>query len=282
MEEVARNVFVETNYDEVNVGAIVTHGGVICLDSPSYARDARDWAARMHRLSPYPVQYVVLTNGHGDRMLNTRWLNAPILAQRQTAEMLATFDKKYPQHWLDSLIIRNPQRGRELTNGNVEMPTMTFDGDLIFYRQAMTIELWSRANGSVGGCWVVLPQQQLLFCGDALPQGSHPHLYGPFCRSWIESLQELEQLSRRYLVIAGRGKGFSADYLSAALAYLQEMYQMVEQHYLTRRSNETISALASIFLPRFPLGHHPKEWVLQQIKQSLGIVYDEVKSDTVS
>jgi hypothetical protein len=36
MEEIAEGVFVETKYEGVNVGAIVTELGVVCVDAPSY------------------------------------------------------------------------------------------------------------------------------------------------------------------------------------------------------------------------------------------------------
>ncbi|HFQ94131.1 MAG TPA: hypothetical protein ENK32_08995, partial [Anaerolineae bacterium] len=76
MEQIANNIYVETNYEGVNVGAIVTPKGVIAIDAPSYTRQARDWAMRLNALHPKGIQYTILTDWHGDRILNTRWLNA--------------------------------------------------------------------------------------------------------------------------------------------------------------------------------------------------------------
>ena len=70
MQEVAKNIFVETEYDDVNVCAILTPAGIICIDVPTYARDARDWAARLHRLSPTSAANH-FDEQHGDRVLNT-------------------------------------------------------------------------------------------------------------------------------------------------------------------------------------------------------------------
>lgn len=76
-ERTGKNIFVETHYAGVNVGAILTYKGLIAVDVPTFPREARDWAIRLHRLNQYPLQFVILTDYSGDRTLNTRWLSAP-------------------------------------------------------------------------------------------------------------------------------------------------------------------------------------------------------------
>ena len=56
MREIAENVFIETEYDGVNVGAVRTRRGIIAIDVPSYPRQARDWAMRLHTFTPREVQ----------------------------------------------------------------------------------------------------------------------------------------------------------------------------------------------------------------------------------
>ena len=112
MQEIANGIFIETEYEGVNVGAIVTSEGLVCIDTPSYPRDARDWIMGLERLHAKPIRFLILTDAHGDRILNTRWFNASIIAQQAVAEKLLGYEKRYPQSFIESLSQRDPKHGR--------------------------------------------------------------------------------------------------------------------------------------------------------------------------
>lgn len=282
MEEVAKQIYIETTYDEINVGAIVTPTGVICVDVPSYARDARDWAARMHRLSPYPVQNIILTDACGDRILNTRWLNAPIIMHQAAADRLKSYDKKYPQSLLESLAIRNPHRGRELSNGPVEHATASFSGEIVIYRHGLTIELKHAGGPTRGNAWVCLPQHKVIFAGDTLMLDRHPHSAERSTQQWIDSLQEMLKLVDTHTVVPGRGNIVTKEGIQATIEYLQMMFETVTAYVEAEQSRESLSTLVPNFLNLFPIGAHPIDWVRDQVENSLGNMYDEVKSGVES
>ena len=48
MNELGKNIFVETHYAGVNVGAILTYKGLIAVDVPTFPREARDWACLLY------------------------------------------------------------------------------------------------------------------------------------------------------------------------------------------------------------------------------------------
>lgn len=284
MEEIAKQVYAETAYDGVNVGALVTSTGVLCVDVPSYARDARDWAARMHRLSPYPVQQIVLTDSHGDRVLNTRWLNAPITMQYEAAMVLRSYDKRFPQHLLESLSARNPHRGRELSTGPVEHATTNFSGEIVMYRHGNEIVLKSAPGPLKGNCWVILPERGVLFAGDTLVVDTHPIIGDRTSEQWIETLAQLREFGKKNIVLTGRGPILqpNSDELFTAINmvenYVQDMRARILAHVDAGRPREAIVTYIPEFFGRFPLQTLPAEWVRQQIKVSLGNIYDEVQS----
>lgn len=277
--EVANQVYIETYYDGVNVGAIVTPTGVIGVDVPSYAKDARDWAARMHRLSPYPVQQLILTDASGDRVLNTRWLNAPLMMHQFAADSLRSYEKKYPQAFIESLSQRNPHRGRELNNGPVEHPTMSFSGEIVMFKHGQRVILKHAGAPTKGGCWVILPERGILFAGDTLMINTHPHLASPSSKEWIASLIDLKEMIGKYRVVPGRGERATEEGIDASIAYLQEMREVVSVHIEADKPRDMLQTALPRFLGQFPLGTLPAEWVMQQIRLSLGYLYDEVKSE---
>ena len=284
MEEVAKQVYVETAYDGVNVGAMVTPTGVICIDVPSYARDARDWAARMHRLSPYPVLNIILTDSNGDRVLNTRWLNAPIIMQQNSAAVLAGYDKRFPPHLLESLSARNPHRGRELSTGPVEHPTMSFSGEMVMFRHGQQIVFKSAPGPNPGTAWIILPERGVIFAGDSLMAGTHPLLATTTCKTWIETLEALRPYTRTHTIVPGRGPVLQPGSddgekaIDSSIDYLQTMRERVVEHIRSDLPSESIVTHIPEFMAKFPLGTLPADWMRQQIKISLGNLYDEVQS----
>jgi glyoxylase-like metal-dependent hydrolase (beta-lactamase superfamily II) len=74
MQKVAPDVYIESGYYGVTVGAIITGDGVICVDSPMLPADARDWKSRLAGLTSQPVRYVIYTDAHRDRVLGSQYL----------------------------------------------------------------------------------------------------------------------------------------------------------------------------------------------------------------
>lgn len=277
--EIAKQVYVETYYDGINVGAIVTPTGIICIDAPTYAKDARDWAARMHRLSPYPVHTIILTDCSGDRILNTRWLNAPIIMQQNAADQLRSYERKYPQPLLDNLATRNPHRSRELSSSPVEHAAASFSGEIILYKHGREIVLRHAGGPTTGNLWVILPDRKVIFTGDTLMVDAHPHLNAPIGRAWLAALEELRGLVHEYKLAPGRGGDVTPAAIDAAIAYLRAMRERVTEHIEKRRAREQLSGYIPEFLDVFPPGYNAREWVVQQIRHSLLHCYDELKAE---
>ena len=206
MQQLAEGIYVETNYEGVNVGAIMTPRGIICIDAPSYPRDARHWAMRLRQINAAPVQYLILLDDDGDRILNTRWLNAKLVAHENTRGALVGYEKRYPQALLDSLIMRNPLAGKELSTSPVDRPDVTFTRKLSILKHQYEIELIHAPGPSAGTIWVHMPKNGILFVGDSLTVGELPPLRNADFVSWLDSLRFLkEELSDVTTIVPGRG-----------------------------------------------------------------------------
>ena len=47
MQEIAPNVFIETQYDGANCGLVLTDAGGVVIDTPMIPADAKAWAAQV-------------------------------------------------------------------------------------------------------------------------------------------------------------------------------------------------------------------------------------------
>lgn len=278
MEQLADRVYVEIAYDGVNVGAILTQDGPVAIDVPSYPRDARDWATRLHTLNRRPVQFVGLTDCHGDRILNTRWLNAPIVAHQATADKLNSYDKRYPPTLVESLLMRNPIAGRLLSNSPVERATLSFTQDLRIIKGDCEVIFAAAPGPTPGNIWVYVPDAGVLFAGDTVTAEHHPLLAEANSEHWLATLERLEQWPYDIkVIVSGRGPLCDINAVQPIRDYILQMRQRIERHCQEERARSETAIYIPEFLSMFPLNNYPPEWVQRQIKLSLERVYDEIQ-----
>jgi cyclase len=278
MQEIAENVFIETEYEGVNVGAIRTRRGIIAIDVPSYPRQARDWAMRLHTLTPRSVQYVILTDYHGDRILNARWLNAPIIAHEATADKLSSYDKRYPQPLLESLASRNPDLGRELSQSPVEHASLSFTNLMQMWKGGCEFQLFATPGPTAGSIGVYLPGSGMMFTGDAVVTNMPPLLHEADTAAWLQTINQLQNWPGRiHHIVPGRGEPCHLEELTAVANYIQTMRQRIQNHIAEQRPREEIHSYLLEFLNRYPSPSLPVDWLKKQIKFSLDRVYDEIQ-----
>ena len=278
MQEIAENVFIETEYDGVNVGAIRTRRGIIAIDVPSYPRQARDWAMRLHTLTPRSVLYTILTDYHGDRIMNARWLNAPVIAHEATADKLRSYDKRYPQLLLESLASRNPEFGRELSQSPVEHASMSFSKLMQLWKGGTEVQLFAMPGPTAGSIGVYLPDTGVLFAGDAVVTDMPPLLVEADTAVWLDTIHMLQNWpDPLHHIIPGRGNPCGLEDVTAVATYIQTRRQCMQNHIDEKRPREEIYSHLLDFLNQYSSSPLPTDWLKRQIKYSLDRVYDEIQ-----
>ena len=278
MEQLADNVFVETQFEGVNVGAIITAEGIICIDVPSYPRDTRRWLAQLQQLSYQPIKFIILTDCHGDRILNSRWLNAPIIMQQMAARQLRSYDRRYPQTLIDSLVSRNPVNGRELSSHPVDRPRLSFNYNMRLALGETELLLLHAPGPTEGNAWVYLPSHKIIFTGDCVVNNSHPRLTEASSQKWLDSLERLERFEYPIdQLVPGRGEiGTKAD-LNQVKAYVRQAREYMQDCLLRGEPNGGTAVYVQNLLAAFPSNHSTLEWTQQQIEIGLEHLYDEIK-----
>ncbi len=282
MEEIADGIFVETEYEGVNVAAIITGEGAICIDTPSYPRDARDWVVQIEHLHPRKIRYVILTDGNGDRLLNTRWLNAPIVAHQEVAEMLQGYDKRYPFPMIDSLGKRNPQQAKDFANGPVDGVSISFTKDMSMLSSKNGITLHHKPGPTKGSIWVEVPDDRILFTGDSIVNDTQPYLEALEWQDWMDSLERLiARQGQLDLIIPGRGEVTDFSAVTPMIDYLDQMKALVLNHLNEGQARDDLIHLTYQFLADFPPETSPKEWSRCQVLKGLERIYDQITTSKI-
>lgn len=278
MEQIATHIFVETNYEGVNVGAISTTDGLVAIDTPSYARQARDWSLRLSAMHYKPLQNLILTDYNGDRIMNAKWFNVPIIAHTKTAEKLTGYDRRYPTHLLESLSARNPERGRDLSNSPVIKVTTSFNNDLQLFRGETEIQLMVAPGPTRGNIWVSLPEARVIFVGDTLTTTMPPIIYDGNCQAWLQSLTRLQaMLAEVDIIVPGRGQLATAVDIDHLVHYLHSMQKYMEFLVNAERPSAEIATYIPEFMNMYPHNNLPSSWIRAKIHHTLNQVYNEIK-----
>jgi len=280
MRQIADQLYLETTYPGVNVLALATRKGLICLDAPTFAHDARAWVTRVRKLHPYTIRFLLLSDYHGDRILNSRWFNAPIVVQRQTEKQLQKYEKRYPPSFYKNLLAHNPAYRQELLNGPVARPAMSFGSQLTLGDGGQRVELWHMPGPTTGTFWAHFPQAGILFTGDSLVTREPPCLLWADCTAWLASLDTLKHDARFqdvHTIVPGRGDVCDVQAVEPVIGYLNKAQRCVQDHVHADRPREALSTYVVELAAFFPNHRWPTNWIEQQILAGLEHLYDQIQ-----
>ena len=79
IQEIARGVFVDLDYEGANVGCVLTDAGAIVVDTPIIPEEADHWARTVSNITDRVI-YVFNTDHHRAHIMGNQHFDAPILA----------------------------------------------------------------------------------------------------------------------------------------------------------------------------------------------------------
>lgn len=277
MIELAEGIIVETGYDGVNVGAVKTREGIVCIDAPSYPREAREWIYRLEKYFSLPISLLIVTDFHGDRILNTRWFNAPMITHSLVANRTDSYSRRYPQNLIDSLRRRNPSAARELLHAPVHRPSMSFTESLILRFDPYTIELSHNPGPTPANTWVTIQEVNILFAGDSLVSGTIPPLSDFQWRSWLASLKRLtSELSSYSYVVPGRGELTDRSLVQVMIGYLEYIEKTVLKLGISELSSSDLSDSVEEMLTKMPNDSLPRDWITNELTKGIERLYHQL------
>jgi len=282
MDKIAGSVYVSSSYRGVTVGAILTPMGVVCVDAPMLPADARDWRAKIASVTDAPIQYVINTDAHRDRVLGQQWLGGAVVATEAAADKMRTYGDTFRQQVADFLSHHGaPEAAEEIAFSlKVAQPQISFGGRLALHAAAPRIEVWNVGGANPGSAWVVLPDLGIVFAGDLLTLNVHPVMSESSTRVWLERLAELRKPSfPARKIVPGRGPVCRQADTQAMSAYLRDVRSKVRALIKARKQKADVASLVAAFLPRFPIPNGERERMQRRIRAGLEHVYDELKEE---
>ena len=88
MKKIKSNVYIESSYPGVTVGAICLPEGTVLIDSPLRPEDSHAWLAALAKLGAKEAMLLVNQDSHPDRSLGAQELNKPLMMHSEAAREL--------------------------------------------------------------------------------------------------------------------------------------------------------------------------------------------------
>jgi glyoxylase-like metal-dependent hydrolase (beta-lactamase superfamily II) len=293
MKEIAHNIYVSTEYPGVNVGLIVKPEGAIAVDAPTLPQDARAWAREIRDATGVPLLYVVLTDGHADRLLSAEILcdsgevpaaglrRAAIVATRAAYDRASAYTDGFWRGVVEGWTRRYPEAADDLAGARGALPEVLFTRDLTLHKGGVDVTVTSVAGAGPGSAWVRLPEQDVLFAGDTLVVGEPPILSAaPDTKAWLNTLTSLRR-SRfsNTLIVPGRGPlcdQAATRPLSECLALAR---RRVRSLHTSGQARTDMAAVVDEILSLFSIPEDEYDWAQRRVKAGLDQLYEELQPE---
>jgi glyoxylase-like metal-dependent hydrolase (beta-lactamase superfamily II) len=251
MQEIASNIFIETGYPGVTLGAVVSVHGLTLLDAPFRIEDVRSWRAALSNLMGSGDRMLVNLDAHHDRTLGARAMECTIIGHENMAQVFRTRSAMFKA--------QNAETGAEWETyaglGSIRWapPDITFSQRMQIYGEGGVSMLLEHCPGpSSGAIWVVLPEAGVVFVGDAVVIDQPPFLATADISAWVELLQRLlGEPYQNMLLVSGRGGLVARSQVQAQLLWLQKVRKMVAEFAERKQPAEVVMGLADELLQDF-------------------------------
>ena len=298
MKEIAPNIYASTEYPGVNVGLIVMPEGAIAVDAPTLPQDARAWRRQILETAGVPILYVVLTDGHPDRLLSAGILGgseeppstsdgtsasgwAPIVAARAVYDRAAAYTDGFWRGVVEGWVRRCPEAADDLLGRRGALPEIVFTSDLTLHKGGMGVTVKQIAGAAPGSAWIRLLELNVLFAGDTLVVGSPPILGAvPDTKAWLDTLTAMRRSSfSKTTIVPGRGPLCDHSATRPISEYIALARRRVRSLHASGQARTDISAVVNEMLSLFSLPEDEYDWAQRCVKAGLDRLYEELRPE---
>jgi glyoxylase-like metal-dependent hydrolase (beta-lactamase superfamily II) len=167
-------------------------------------------------------------DSHPDRTLGVRAMDCTVIAHEKTARAFQNRPNTFKAQGDETGA--NWEAIPGLGSVRWAPPEISFVSQLSLHWSDMPVILESRPGPTEGAIWVILPEEKVVFVGDAVLKGQPPFLAHADLPAWLEALEYLQGGDfKGYTVISGRGGVVAPQAIRAQETILKSIYTKIEK-----------------------------------------------------
>jgi glyoxylase-like metal-dependent hydrolase (beta-lactamase superfamily II) len=268
MQEITNTIYIEDQFYGVTLGVIVTPRGLIQIDAPPSPEDARSWRAALMNLGGGMERVLVNLDAHPDRTLGARAMDCTVIAHEKTTDTFRarpnTFKAQGEETGADWESIPG------LGSVRWSPPEISFLDQLTLYWGNTPIFIEHHPGPSNGSIWVRLPEEKIVFVGDAVLKNQPPFFAGANLTEWLDALNLLlSPAFKGYTIISSRGGVVTQNIIKTQLDFIQQVYDKLDKVTAKKANSAAIEKLVTALMASFkPPAAHQKQYT-QRLRYGL-------------
>jgi cyclase len=206
-----------------NAGFVIGDDGVLVVDTFQKVDAARALLADIRKITPLPIRFVVNTHYHIDHVTGNQVFadaGATIIAHRNVPGWIHTENLKFYG--------ANPTPEQRASVEALKSPDVTYDNELNLYLGTRQIYLHFFPGHTGGDTMVLIPDANVVFCGDIFWRHTLPNLIDASTEPWIATLDLTLQHHPAGTFVSGHGDVGTADDVAAFRGYLADLRRDVQ------------------------------------------------------
>jgi glyoxylase-like metal-dependent hydrolase (beta-lactamase superfamily II) len=282
MQEIAPEIYIETAYAGVTLGAINWPRGLVLIDSPFRPEDARSWKSGLLNLGGGVDRLLINLDAHFDRTLGSRAMDITVVGNEKLAQAFRNRPVTFKTQAAETGAEWEQYNG--LGSIRWASPEITFTEQMQIHWNNSPLVLESHPGPAVGAIWAVVPESQVIFLGDAVTPNQPPFLAAANLSAWIAALNTLlEERYQNYLFVSGRGGLVTHADVRAQLKFLETVKGLLEGLAAQNAAQDAAAALAGGLLAGFnpPAArqHQYQQRLIWGLRQYYLRHYQQVEAD---
>ena len=228
MQAIREGIFYEDIYPGVTLGAIIQSRGTLLIDSPLRAEDARTWKSVIMNQSRGTHRLLLNLDTHTDRALGTRAMECTTITHRSAGDAYENRTAVFKGQNTESSA--EWENYPEVIGSRWSRPHLTFSERISLHWGDFDIHIEHHGGPMPCSAWVVIPEHEVVFVGDAVTPGQPPFLANANLDVWIETLDMLlSKAFKNFVIISGRGGPVTIDTVREQRRLLRSIQQKIEK-----------------------------------------------------
>jgi cyclase len=268
MQEIISNIFIEDQFHGVTLGVIVTPRGLIQIDAPPSPEDARSWRAALMNLGGGMERVLINLDAHPDRTLGARSMDCTVIAHEKTANTFRTRPNTFKAQGEETGADWESIQG--LGSVRWSPPEISFLDQMTLHWGDTPVLLEHHAGPSSGSIWVRLPEEKIVFVGDAVLKNQPPFFAGANLTDWLTALNLLLGPDfKGYTIISSRGGIVTTNIIKAQLDFIKHVNDKLDKITAKKVNPAAIEKMVTSLLTSFKAPAARQKQFAQRLRYGL-------------
>src|SRR5215467_1456063 len=270
MEQLTKNVFIETGLRGSNHGFVTTTDGLVLIDTPHKPSDAMRLRADLERRGR--LRYILNTEPHGDHWTGNAYFDVPVVAHEGVRTRILTTD--LPAH-VARIASFGPDEPKLLEGYKPNAPVITFESEMKLHVGNHTFRLVHMPGHTAYQAAVIVEEEGVVFTSDNIFCKVHTWLQEADPDLWLTALESLRGL-REDTFVPGHGPVCDKRYLDEQGTFIREWVDYVRKAVGQGKTREQCVAELTAMTDRYPMDVGQDGMAPMVMKMNVANLYDFV------